>query len=178
MLTTKKVTRKQLAMQMLRSVEATTTRVERAYRDVFGREPDAGGLAYWVTMLKTGVSTEKFVALQYSSLEAYQRAGGTDQAWVTWVFSNAVGRTPTADELATFTKQVKQQDRGSVSTAIYRYLDSARNQAEVIYRLILKRPADAGGRDYYAKLILSTNEEEVMALLACSEEYFAQAQTR
>jgi hypothetical protein len=182
LLNTGKVTRKQVAKQMLRSPEATKPKVEQVYRDALGREADAAGLAYWVKALGAGLSSVRFVALQYGSDEAYRQAGGTDEAWVTWLCGVASIPCNTGSLLHERVMAMsKQFGRVGFAETVYRSpglspLPAKRVQA--IYWEILKRPGDESGVAYYAEILRASSEEEVIALLASSTEYFLQAQTR
>ena len=69
--------------------------VERLYRAVFGRSPDASGFDYWVAERIEGMSLERVADFFIDSPEYRERFGDADAAgFVDQLYRNVLGRTP------------------------------------------------------------------------------------
>lgn len=128
--------------------------VQQQFRDFFGREADAGGLAYWQAELAAGRQTrasmaEAFLtAIEYQNavaavirlyLAAYMRipdAAGLDY----WINAYRNG-TPLADIAQAFATAPEFIARYGALTN--------RNYVNRLYENVLQRPADSGGSDFW-----------------------------
>jgi len=77
---------------ILHSQEYLTLEATHLYQNVFGRAPDAGGLASSVAMLAAGASSTELEAILLGSAEYYGAAGGTNAGFVSAVYQTALGR--------------------------------------------------------------------------------------
>lgn len=64
------------------------------YQAYLGRTPDAGGLENWRSRLASGQTYAWVQANLIASAEAYNLAGGTNQAWVIYAYQKLLARTP------------------------------------------------------------------------------------
>lgn len=70
--------------------------VEQVYRNVLNREPDAGGVAFWVSELNRGVTRGK-VLVGFSESAENKRATAADVV-VSWAYAQLLGRVATSLE--------------------------------------------------------------------------------
>jgi hypothetical protein len=89
-----------VARAFAHSLEHYTQFVTHAYAQYLKRTPDAAGLAAWVSGMQAGTySDEQVEALFLGSQEYIANHGGTGQAWVTGMYQDLLGRTPSAAEV-------------------------------------------------------------------------------
>lgn len=151
--------------------------VRNLYQSLLRRQADPGGLAANVAFLRQGGTLAGVKAQLLGSAEYYFNvqfgAGGTDNGFVTAVFRDVFGRTPTAQE-RTFWVQVIQQGAGrdQVALSLLRDDEGLAFAAQAHVRRILGRDADA---NEIAELVFllqnGSREEDVLALLVGSFEY-------
>ena len=66
--------------------------VTAVYEDLFGRVPDPGGLAHWLTQMRNGMHIQQMEAGFLASPEYYGRAGGADSAEVRALYEDVLPR--------------------------------------------------------------------------------------
>lgn len=121
--------------------------VQRAYERILGRQPDAGGKAYWINRLKTGsISRDGVIAFfaqtaGITKAQAITRLGSTTktvtntdnkktyESFVTSMYKNALGRSPDKGGLDYWVNRLK--GGGSYATVLYTFA----MQDEAINRL-------------------------------------------
>lgn len=84
------------------------TSVIRLYVALFGRAPEAEGIAYWVAQLSSGITIEK-VAQDMFNVEpsrAYYPASLSNEGIVTQFYTNVLGRVPDQEGLAYWTQRL------------------------------------------------------------------------
>lgn len=91
--------------------EGTAGQMFRLYQAVFGREPDAEGLGYWVRHQDAGQSSFEDVARSFmASPEFEQRYGSEDELsnadFLDLLYQNVLGRDPDADGFAYWTDKL------------------------------------------------------------------------
>ena len=67
--------------------------VSKMYPNVYGRQPDAGGLAYWTDMLDTSTLTRGQVMVEFSTSEEYLQLSA-NQLYVTMTYIGLLRRAP------------------------------------------------------------------------------------
>ncbi|MEZ5343002.1 MAG: DUF4214 domain-containing protein [Acidimicrobiales bacterium] len=77
----------------LRSGGTNEAFVAQLYRDVLLREPDQGGLNYWVSQIKSGAGYDVIAASFYYSVESRRTRAAN-------LFVDVLGRTPSEAEIA------------------------------------------------------------------------------
>ena len=94
------------AAEIARSISATAVqKIIELYIAYFNRVPDSGGMNYWMTQYKNGVSIEKIgesfyaaaISPTFSALTGYSSAMG-DEAFVRTIYKNVLGRTEVDQE--------------------------------------------------------------------------------
>lgn len=168
-----------VAKAFLNSEEHLGRVVEQYYRDILGRGSDAGGKAMYVGQLKSGsLTTASMAARMLASDEFFNRATGSqlsagETAFARALYSDLAGRTPTANELASWSISVSLgTSRQEMISQLWDTADSLGRRVERLYQSILHRPADAVGRASNINLLLSgASEEDIARTLLTSTEY-------
>lgn len=162
------------------------------YRNVLGREPDAGGLQYWTGRLSQGAGRASVLVGLSESAENKQVTAGLvsnglwvlDQgaAQVARLYDTVFGRVPDAGGLAFWSGQIASGAIG-VQGVADRLVGSAEFQARygalgdrdfvaAMYANTLDRAPDAGGLDYWtARLGAGATRAGVVAGLSESAEH-------
>jgi YD repeat-containing protein len=94
--------------------------VTRLYLALLNRAPDTPGVPFWINAIVNSappLTMGQVAQSMLASPEAQQRypAGTSDSAFLTQVFTNAMGRAPTAAELNPYLAQVAGQGRGAAA---------------------------------------------------------------
>lgn len=124
--------------------------VDDLYQRAFGRQPADSGLRYWSSRLKAsdrGVETAG--TLFFASPEYYRRAGGTDEAFVTALYNDVLGRPPADSGLAHWAGRLTSGSASRVTVAghFFGSYESRRIRASDLHRRILgERPSAADAR--------------------------------
>ncbi|MFP5322832.1 MAG: DUF4214 domain-containing protein [Acidimicrobiia bacterium] len=149
------------------------------YEATLGRTPDEDGLDYWVTRIQAGTTPAAVAAHFYGSPEHHANAGGTDDAWVTDLYEEILGRTP--DE-AGLDHWVGEAERGvplpRIAGAFHGSLESRRTRVTGLYAELLARQPDEGGLAHWAERLRDGRDVQLAVSLAVSDEYHARAQQR
>ena len=91
--------------------------VENWYRRFLGRQTDPWA-AGWVQALRQGQDPDQVLAGILGSDEYFRRAGGTPRAFVRQLYSDLMGRRPTAREEDFFVRQMWSSSRADVAFSI------------------------------------------------------------
>src|SRR5262249_44192607 len=93
-------------LQILDSQATRQAQLANIYQTYLGRTIDKSGLAYWTGVLNGGQSFSYIQTYLTSSQEGFNLAGGTNSAWVTFLYRTVLGRTPAPTELGYWTNQL------------------------------------------------------------------------
>lgn len=91
--------RAQIAADFLSSPEYLAEFVNIGYLQLLGRPADAGGQAYWVGLMRAGLSMEQFLALLASSQEFFARSGGTYQGLISAYYQDLLKRPASSADI-------------------------------------------------------------------------------
>jgi hypothetical protein len=151
--------------------------VDRIFRDLLDRAPDPDGLLFWVGQLRAG-QTQQVVKASIIASDEYFSNSGDNEAFVTAVYNDLLGRDPDAAGLEFWVDRLEAGDPRFVVAGAFIFTTEALGvQVDEQYRLYLRRDADAGGRDFWVQFLQGGARIEQLAIsLVSSEEYFAQAQ--
>jgi hypothetical protein len=132
---------------------AMRTEVTQLYVSLFGRAPEAAGMAYWVNQLDRGVSVYQVAQDMYNvdAARAYYPMFLTNQEIVGRFYQNVLGRTADAEGLAYWTAQLdggKTQGQVIVDmvNAVVNY--SGTNEAALTSKALFNNKVEVG--NYYA----------------------------
>jgi hypothetical protein len=88
-----------LISAIVTSTEARSDEINGWYTLYLNRPADPGGLRNWLGALASGATWASVQANIVASQEAFNGAGGTNAAWVTYLYQKVLGRTPSQGEL-------------------------------------------------------------------------------
>lgn len=165
-----------------KSDEWLTKIVTGFYQNTLGRAPDAGGLANWLGVLRSGRMTVAQVAAQFYASEEFYRfhAGNTNTTWVTELYRQILHRDPDAGGLQAWVNLTNsgRMDRGSIAENFYQSTESRMDRVAALYQALLKRAPDPTGWPYWTAQVLTTGDLWLAVSLASSQEYWNLAHTR
>ena len=126
--------------------QGTGAQIVSLYNAAFGRQPDIGGLEFYVTPISQGtqslyttatyfINSPEFQRLYPAAAQPADNGGPNDQAFIASLYQNVLHRTPSASEVSFYSQDlqgtlpgVPQQDRAQL--LIYFSL-SAENQKDI-----------------------------------------------
>jgi uncharacterized delta-60 repeat protein len=153
--------------------------VINAYQQYLKRLPDAAGLQGWVSAMLAGTYTDEQVeAFFIGSQEYIASHGGTGQAWVTGMYQDLLGRTPSAAEVQAW---VNTLNAGTPPAGVaLGFAASPEREAQRVrfnYQTYLGRTASQAEVDEWVNAFVGgvTNEEMVAGFVG-SPEYYLNAQ--
>jgi hypothetical protein len=161
----------QVALAITQSTEFRTDVVVRDYQALLGRPASAQEAASWVAAFGPGFNSRTLEASILGSNEFFARAGGTASSFVTAVFQDVLGRSPSAADLTFWSQQAAA---GTTAVALD-ILGSPEANARLItqeYASLLGRlPDSAGLGNFLTALGSGLSPEQFIAGLAGSPEF-------
>jgi len=169
--------------------------VIRLYKTLLNRNPDKGGETYWLGRLDTGLPRENIFGGFVNSAEftrlcgeygitrgTYKApAGGMARVFATRLYREALGRNPDAGGLDYWHKKLKSGTSGSSVARGFIFSKEVANRGltdtnekfvEMLYKTMLGRPSDAGGRAYWlGRLENGSTRRQVFNGFANSKEF-------
>jgi Ca2+-binding RTX toxin-like protein len=179
---------------MYYDASSPAAQIERLYQAALGRTPDPGGLASWVTALKTGGSLNQIAASFIGSAEFQARFPGVSQdsgALVTQLYANVLHRAPDSGGLAfwvgtlqnggqtqaqvlvSFSESSENQGNtaGSLADGVWVADEQAASVARLYYSALNRAP-DAGGLTFWTNGIKNSSQtlaQEAAAFVGSAE---------
>ncbi len=155
--------------------EYQTLVVQNLYMRYLGRPADPAGLQQWVSFLDSGGTVEALAANLIGSPEYFQKAGGTNDAFLTALYQDVLGRAIDSKGQAFFTGELNGgTSREEVAFSVLTGQEAYQDAVDGYYLEFLNRPADPDGLDYFVKqLEAGVSDQEVIASLLSSSEYIA-----
>jgi hypothetical protein len=179
------MTRQQVSINFVTSPERRDGIINQLYEQYLGRPADAGGLNYWLSVWAANNGPEQVQAGIIGSLEYFQTAGGTPQAWVTKLYQNILDRNPAPSEVAFWTNYIQTNSRGSV---VLGFVTSDEYRLDLLqgipgdanmpgwYEQFLHRPIDPSGAQFWLQQMkLGYPQEAILEGILGSPEYFNRA---
>jgi Domain of unknown function (DUF4214) len=154
----------------------TVAPVARLYFAVFRRIPDFGGLGYWLSQFRNGMSLGTIADNFVASGEFVSTYGALDDgAFVDLVYHNVLGRDPDpAGRQYWLDHLAFGMGRGALMTgfsesAEYKALTKSKIDVTMVYAAMLRRAPDQGGFDYWT----TRDRSEFVRGIIASPEYGA-----
>jgi hypothetical protein len=164
-----------VANDLTHSAEYYTKFITAAYQTYLGRSPDAGGLASWLSQMQNGLTDEQLEAAFIGSGEYIQNHGGPGAGWVTSLYHDLLGRTPSPSEVAGWVQALANGE--TPAQVAYGFAASSEREGDRVvqdYQTFLGRspaPAEVAGWVNAFETHAATNEDVVAGFVA-SAEYF------
>ncbi|HXT57090.1 MAG TPA: ELWxxDGT repeat protein [Pirellulales bacterium] len=166
--------RENVASAFVNSTEARTNLINGFYQQYLGRAVDPMGLNVFLNAMASGMTSTQIQATLLSSSEFYLRSG-SDAGFVFNLYSDLLGRTPSADEAAFW----KGELFAGVprATIVNQFLSSTEfliHEIQAEYLTYLRRPADIAGANFWlAQLEAGQTPQDLEIALVSSSEYFS-----
>ncbi|MFT7597131.1 MAG: hypothetical protein ACI8TP_000049 [Acidimicrobiales bacterium] len=151
--------------------------IDDLYQAALDRPVEPAGRTFWIQRLQSGQLTRHVAASVYGANEAYLRAGGTDEAYVSDLYRRILGRSPDTDGLAFWVGRLQSGEDRLVDVVLGLWYSPEFRALRVTaaYDNVLARAPDAAGLDYWAERLRSVDEIELAAVLAASDEFYRSA---
>jgi hypothetical protein len=122
-------------LQILDSQAVRQAQLGNIYQTYLGRQIDPSGLAYWTGVLNSGQSFSYIEMYLTSSAEGFNLAGGTNSAWVGFLYRTVLGRAPGNSELTYWTNQLNTNatNRFLIAQGIVRSPEATNKQVNQWY---------------------------------------------
>jgi len=162
------------------SDEWLTAIVTQMYLDTLKRTPDPGGLANWVSWLRSGRFTVAEVASRFYSSDEYYRvsANSNTAIWVTLLYQKLLNRTPDPQGLQFWIANTAKYGRDWVAYNFYQSEETRMLRVEAMYQKLLSREPDSVGWPFWTARVLRTGDLQLAWEIANSDEYWDKAHTR
>jgi uncharacterized protein (TIGR03118 family) len=170
------ISRSQVALGIENTTEYRTVQVQAAYSLLLHRAADAGGLSGSINFLAAGGTVEQLEAILAGSAEYFQnRAGGTNDGFVTALYQDALNRAADAGGRTAFDQALMNgTTRTQVAAAVFGSQEFQQDLVKGFYQQFLHRAADPNGLSgSVAALQAGLRDETLIAILLGSQEYFA-----
>lgn len=166
--------RGQVATAISHSREYREGLVRGAYDRYLNRAPDPGGLKNWADALDRGWTISVIESGFLASQEYYLRSGGTPAGWVRELYRAVLGRTPASSEVAHWVRVLAAgYTRAQVALGFLLSTEHLTTVVDGYYVQLLGRHIDpAGRRTWVAALQAGRHDEEIIAGIVGSEEYW------
>jgi hypothetical protein len=168
----------QVVQAIWNSQEHRIMEVQAFYQNILNRNADAGAIPGWVNLLMSGASEETVQAMLFASAE-YQSTHPDNTSYVVSLYTNILGRTPSAGEIASNVQELQNGvSRQALALAFLDSPEAAGQDVECDYRMLLNRAPDAAGKQAWVSLIASgrMTPEAVTQVFLSSAEFLGDAQ--
>ena len=170
--------RDQVVQWIFLSPEYRTLTVNHIYEQYLDRPADAQGLQQDLQAMNAGTTTDQIRAGVLGSEEYFSlRAGGTFSGYVAALYHDVLNRSASASEIQSWV-QTESADEGRTPLALTFLTSTEANQdlVQSYYQKFLHRSADASGLSTFVQARANgATEEDVMAAILASDEYFQNA---
>ena len=170
--------RDEVLVRLTRSDEWIGSIVRGFYQRALGREPDSGGLAFWVSQVRSGRRTVTGVAAEFFGSAEFVSSHESLEAWVGDLYQAILGRGAAANEASYWAARARTRSPIYVAAQIYGSAESRRDRVTALYQHLLARAPDPAGLAFWTDRLARHGDLTLARSLAASGEYGARAQTR
>jgi hypothetical protein len=169
------LSRQQFASLLTHSDEFLERGIRQDYQRFLGRDADDGGLNFWLSRLRGGMTDEQLEAQFIGSSEFFQHSGGTNKSWVDEMYFDLLGRLPDAQGEAYWIQVLS--GGGSRSNVALGFAGSSEREGATVqndYQTFLGR--DAGSTEvanWVGAFRNGMTNEQVISGFVGSDEYFS-----
>ena len=150
-------------------------------QDLLGRPATSAELIFFTGELATKVTDESVQTQIAGSSEFFLASGSTDAGFVTALYKDFLNRTPSSSELALWVGALSTMSRDQVASLLLETSEYDTDLVKGYYLEFLRRPADTLGLTVFVNGLTGPSpaltDEQVIATLIGSQEYFNLAQT-
>lgn len=168
------LSRELLVLDLEATPEYRQDEVTSLYEHYLHRAAEPAALAADSQLLAQGMTDEQLAAIIVSSDEYFALHGGTNDGFLAALFQDALNRPIEVAAVSWFEQYLAAG--GSLAQVAALIFGSHEYHADVvagIYEQLLDRQPDARGQQYWAgQLDHGVTEEQVIAVIAASDEYF------
>ena len=168
------VPRGNIALNLTQSDEYLDGQIRQAYLQYLGRDADDAGLAYWLNLMKGGLTIEQLDADFIGAPEYYDHAGGTDDLWVQHMYFDLLGRAPDTQGVTFWLNALAGGEARSL--VALGFADSGEHEGIIVrddYLTFLGRaPAPPEVNYWVSEFEQGMNNEVVVAGFIASNEFF------
>jgi hypothetical protein len=164
---------------VLTSSEYRSNFVQSLYGALLGRPASPSEISALVAALTGGATDEEIIAIIVGSVEYFHLHGDTNALFLNALYEDLLGRPIDHDALAFFERLLEGgSSRREVALAI---LGSADYRSMLVERYswsyLLRRPTAAEIAEFLRMFAEGATDEEIIAIIVSSEEYFVNLAT-
>jgi hypothetical protein len=171
-------TRIDILEQIVHSTEYRTKLINSVYEEILHRPADGTGMNMGLQLLGGGGTVEQLKANLLGSAEYYfVRGGGSDGGFVTAVLADALFQTPAQVQgaLQFWGPQLAGNTRSALALQILQDPNSEAALVETLFQTYLHRSGGGGDAFWAGQIANGMHDEDVVANLIASREYFMKA---
>jgi len=114
-----------------RDVDGNAGQAYRVYKAAFNREPDQGGLGYWIAQMDSGMNMVEVAArfIDSSEFRAMYGTSPTDEQYLTKVYQNVLGRDPEPDGYNWWLNEIRTNPDKTRAKVLADFSESLENKA-------------------------------------------------
>jgi autotransporter-associated beta strand protein len=172
------VPRSQVARSIQDSLEYHTLVVQGTYQLYLHRAAEPEGVGTWVNFLSTGGTIERLREIFAGSAEYMQsRGNGTTNGFLDALYQDGLNRSIDPGARTAFGQALDTGalSRAQVAALVFGSVEFRQRLVGNLYLSFLHRSADAAGLQIFAEALrLGIRQQDVLASIIGSDEYFAQ----
>jgi hypothetical protein len=171
--------RSQVAGGFVSSDEFRLLKIDLAYREVLGREPEPAGRLSWLNGMRQGtLSPDDAYRVFMQSQEYFNSTGGAIEPFVGAVYARILKRTAAPSEVVYWASQANTLGRAAVVDRIWNSVETSRTRVADMYSIYLGRVPDQPGLEQWGGLALRFGDSWVRSAIMGSGEYLNRALAR
>lgn len=162
-----------VALSVLTSTEYRNRLMTSFYATFLHRTPSTAELSFWLPAFAANLTDEQIEAQIVASPEYFALSGGTNAGWITRIFNDVLGRTPSAADITTYSGFLGSSSRVTVGLSILKLNEAVNRRVQQYYSQFLRRSATASEAGALVPAILGgVSDEQVIAQILAADEYF------
>lgn len=172
------VSRSDVALGIVNSVEGRTDLIESYYTSLLHRSADAQGLNSFLNLFAAGATQSQVKAAIFGSDEYFQtQSGSTNPGYIAALFNDELGRPPSSQDQTFFGQLLAEgQSRTYVAGLVIASQEAEQDQVNAYYLAYLLRPAEPAGLAFWTNTLQQNdNNSLVQAGILSSAEYYNRA---
>jgi len=130
-------------------------------------------VSFWGPAFAAGMTDEQIESQILASPEYFALAGSSNSIWISHVYNDVLGRSPSAPETAAFLSLIGSSSRLNVALAILNSGEAITRRVQQAFPRLLHRTATPVEQTtFVAALLGGVTDEQFLAQLLASDEYF------